>query len=121
MNTVQHARIIIHVMSDPHASCHAVHAHAESARDCLCPEPGFAAACSVVRVPAACVFLHALFSLCLRIVCFIHMQHGMLHLGVSGLQDPISGPIALNALNERPALPDAIDMQARVALLRACA
>ena len=85
----------------------------------LCPELGMAAACSAVRVPAACVFLHALFSVCLRMLCIIHMQHGMLHLGVSGLQDPISGPIALNALTERLTLPGAIDMRTRVALLRA--
>ena len=87
----------------------------------LCPELGLAAACSAVRVPAACVFLHALFAACLSMLFYIHMQYGMLRLDVPGMQDPISGPIALNALNERLTLSGAIDMRARVALLRACA
>jgi hypothetical protein len=72
-------------------------------------------------MPAACVFLHALFSACLSMLFYIHMQYGMLHLDVPGMQDPISGPIALNALNERLTLSGAIDMRTRVALLRACA
>ena len=56
--------------------------------------PGGTDACSV-RV------LHALFSVCLSMLFYIHMQYGMLHFDVPGMQDPISGPIALNALNER--------------------